>query len=604
MNITKKFFTTAIIAATVIANVNCSPSDKRGEIETVDFEEIQRRALAFVHQIGTHGGEIVLSTISDPKSFNPITSTETSTTTFTALMYEGLMTRNGVTLEMEPNIAERYEVSDDGLTWTFFVRDGVVWSDGAPLTAYDVEFTFNQLIYNPDISPNSMRDILTLQDPQTGERHQIKVVALDSSQIQFTLPFPFAPFLESMSHEILPKHIFENAVRQGTFSTELSISTPPSSMVVNGPFVLDSYLSSQRVVFRRNPRYWKADADGNWLPYLDRVVFMVTADQNAEQLRFLQGEVDYFAAKGEDYPKLRRAQASANFSVHRLGPNTGANFIVFNQNLAVDPATGRTYVDSVKLRWFRNDNFRIAMAHLIDKENMVRIALNGLGYPQNSPKTPAEGFFYNGDVPTYEYNPARALEILEGEGFRRNANGMLEDADGNALEFSLITNSENNVRVRLAEIIRKDFSDVGIRVHFQVLQFNSVISKIDNPPFDWDAVVLGLTGGPEPHFGRNVWHSSGTLHMWYPRQSSPSTEWEARIDEIFDTAVRELDRYKRKELYDEWQVIAAQKQPLIYTVLSERIECIWNRFGNINPNMNTGLLHNLEYIYVLGDDRS
>ncbi|MDR3020275.1 MAG: ABC transporter substrate-binding protein, partial [Treponema sp.] len=108
-----------------------------------DYEEIQRRAEAFAHSIGTPGGEIVLSTISDPKSFNPITSTETSTTYFTALMYEGLVTRNGVTLEMEPNIAERWETSEDGLVWTFFIRPGVKWSDGRPLSAHDVEFTFN-----------------------------------------------------------------------------------------------------------------------------------------------------------------------------------------------------------------------------------------------------------------------------------------------------------------------------------------------------------------------------------------------------------------------------------------------------------------------------
>ena len=174
----------------------------------------------------------------------------------------------------------------------------------------------------------------------------------------------------------------------------------------------------------------------------------------------------------------------------------------------------------------------------------------------------------------------------------------MEDRDGNTLEMSLVTNSGNNVRIKIAEIIRKDLQDLGIKVHFQILEFNSLIQKLDNPPYEWDAIVLGLTGGEEPHFGNNVWHSSGQLHMWYPRQPSPSTEWEARIDEIFNTGVQELDRTKRKELYDEWQNIAAERQPFIYTVLSERIECIWNKFGNVNPNMNSGLLHNLEYLYV------
>ena len=581
----------------IIVNAGCDNRASKGIVGGVQmsYEEIQKRAEAFVPSIGKPGGEIVLSTFSDPKSFNPITATETSTSIYTGLMYEGLLTRNGVTLEMEPNIAERWETSEDGLTWTFFIRPGVEWSDGVPLSAYDVEFTFNELIYNRDVVPNSARDIFTL----SGKRIEVK--ALDSSSVRFVLPVPFAPFLSSMSQEILPKHRHSEAVKRKTFPTSLSIRTPPSEMVANGPWLLDNYISSQRVVFRRNPRYWKKDAEGNPLPYLDRLIFTIVADQNAQLLKFLQGETDYFEAKGEDFPELKRAEANNNFTVYRLGPSKGSSFIVFNQNLKIDPKTGRTYAAPHKLEWFRNDNFRIAIAHVIDKENMVRIAMNGLGYPQWSPKTPAEGFFYNPDVVKYHYDPQKAREILAAEGFSVPAPGsgeFLTDKNGNVVEFSLVTNSGNNVRIKIAEIIRKDLQDLGIRVHFQILEFNSIIQKLDNPPFDWDCILLGLTGGEEPHFGRNVWHSSGTLHMWYPRQASPSTPWEARIDTIFDLGVKEMDRAKRKELYDEWQVIASQKAPFIYTVLAERIECIWDKFENVNPNMNSGLLHNLEYLYV------
>jgi peptide/nickel transport system substrate-binding protein len=541
------------------------------------------------------GNQIVLSTISDPESFNPITSTETSTSEFTALMYEGLLRRNGVTLEMEPNIAERWETSADGLVWTFFIRPGVQWSDGAPLSAYDVEFTFNDLIYNMDIVPNSSRDTFSPE----GKRFDVR--ALDSTRVEFTLPFPFAPFLHSMGTEILPKHKLSEVVAQKAFTTALSINTPPKDMVVNGPFMLDSYISSQKVVFKKNPRYWKKDADGNGLPYLNRLVFMIVADQNAEMLTFLRGEIDYFAAKGEDFSELKRAEAAGGgFTVHRLGPNAGANFLVFNQNLTVDTTTKKTYVDSVKLSWFRNDNFRRAIAHVVDKENMIRIVMNGLGYPQISPMTPGEGYFYTGEVPTYPYDPQKALEILEREGFKRDTGGerLLRDKKGNVVEFSFVTNSGNNVRLKIAEIVRKDLQELGIKAHFQALEFNALIQKLDNPPFDWDCILLGLTGGDEPHFGRNVWSSNGTLHMWYPRQKTPSTQWEARIDTIYNLASRELDRTRRKELYDEWQRIAADRQPFIYTVLSERIECISNKFGNVTPSNSSGLLHNLEMLYV------
>ncbi|MFP4013816.1 MAG: ABC transporter substrate-binding protein [Chitinispirillaceae bacterium] len=556
------------------------------------YDVLQKKAESFEPSIGKPGGEIILSSFSDPKSFNPITSTETSTSEFTNLMYEGLTAVDGVTLEVEPALAERWEISEDGLTWTFYMRPGVVWSDGVPISAYDVEFTFNDLIYNMDISPNSARDIFTF------EGKHMKVEAVDSSKVQFTLPIPFAPFLRSMGQEILPKHKYAAMVRNKTFSTALDIRTKPKDMVINGPWMLESYVSSQKVVLKRNPRYWKKDAEGNQLPYLDKLIYLLVSDQNAQLLKFKQGEIDFLAARGEDYPGLKKDENSG-YTVYRLGPATGSSFIFFNQVLDKDPKTAKPYVDPVKSKWFRNTNFRKAVAHAIDKEGMINVVMNGLGYPQRSSMTPAEGYFYNPDVPQYPYDPKRALEILEKEGFTdKNGDGFLEDEDGNTVEFSLVTNSGNNNRIKIAEMIRKDLQDLGMKIHFQQLEFNSLIQKMDNPPFEYDAILLALTGGVEPHFGKNVWHSSGTLHMWYPRQKKPSTEWEARIDSIFEVGGRELDREKRKKLYDEWQHIAADNLPLIYTVLPERIHCLWDKYENVNPSTNGGLLHNLEYIYM------
>ncbi len=560
---------------------------------TINYEEIQKKAMAFVPQIGKPGGTIVLSTFSDPKSFNPITSTEMTTTEFTSYIYEGLLKTNGVTLLPEPNLARSWDVSEDGLEWTFHIREGVVWSDGVKFSAYDVAFTFNDLIYNPAITPNSSRDIFLIG----GKKIDIKII--DSLTIRFKLPFPYAPFLRAMTQEILPKHRYTAFVKKGTFSTELSIKTPPDQMVGTGPFLLESYLSSQKVIFRRNPYYWKTDSAGNRLPYLDKVIYLIVADQNAELLKFKRGEVDFLSAKGEDYPTLKKDEASSNYTVFRLGPATGSNFLIFNQNRGTDPKTGKGYVDPVKLSWFTNVKFRRAIAHALDKQNMINIVMNGLGYPQWSPMTPSEGYFFNPDVPNYPYDPKKAGALLAEAGFSdRNNDGILEDSSGNPLEFSFITNSGNVVRGKIAEIIRKDLETLGCKVHFQLLEFNSLIQKIDNPPYDWDAVLLGLTGGVEPHFGRNVWHSSGTLHMWYPRQKKPATDWEAAIDSLFDLGVKTIDNQKRKKIYDEWQRIAAEELPMIYTVLPERIMCISNKFGNVNPSLNGGLLHNLEYLYI------
>jgi peptide/nickel transport system substrate-binding protein len=136
-----------------------------------------------------------------------------------------------------------------------------------------------------------------------------------------------------------------------------------------------------------------------------------------------------------------------------------------------------------------------------------------------------------------------------------------------------------------------------MKVNFLALEFNSIVAKLTST-FDWDCVLIGLTGGIEPHFGRNVWHSSGHLHMWYPLQKSPSTEWEERIDRIFDKAVSELDENKRKVLYDEWQEIVSEELPLIYTVLPEVIFAVRDRFGNLYPTPYGGPFHNIEEIFI------
>ncbi len=583
-----------VFAASLLLTSCGGKSKASGTLEAVDYAAVQAKAEAFTPTTGTYGGEIILSSFSDPKSFNPITCTEVTTSDFTGYMYEGLVHINGVTLKPEPGLASSWTVSKDGLTWVFSIRPGVLWSDSVPFSAYDVEFTFNSLVLSDSVNPNSSRDMFTID----GKRPQVK--ALDSTRVQFVLPTPFAPFLRAMAQEILPKHKYEKYVKDNSFSNALGIQTPPDSLVGTGPFLIESFVSSQKVSFKRNPLYWQKDSAGNRLPYLSRVIYTIVLDQNAELLRFKRGEIDYLKAKGEDFPTLKKDEAHGNYTVHRLGPASGSFFVFFNQNAQRDPKTHKPYVDSVKLSWFRNPKFRQGVAYALDKESMIRIVMNGLGYPQWGPMSPSEGYFYNPNVAKYPYDIAKAKATLAEAGFTdKNNDGIIEDSAGHPVEFSFVTNSGNNVRLKLSEIIRKDFETLGFKVHFQQIEFNSLIQKIDNPPYEWDAIMLGLTGGVEPHMGKNVWHSTGSLHMWNPRQPKPSTAWEKSIDSIYDAAVKELDETKRKALYDRWQEIAAEQLPLIYTVLPEQIFCIANKFGNINPCPNGGILHNIQWVYRL-----
>ncbi len=538
-----------------------------------------------------HGGTMVLGASSDPKSFNAIIAKETTTTLVTSLIFEGLTRTNVFTLQPEPNLARSWDVDDTGRQWTFYLRKDVRWNDGQPFTADDVLFTFNDLIFNDKI-PSSARDIFTIE----GEPFQ--VVKLDDFTVRFILPKKFAPFLMSMGQAILPRHKLMSPVQNNEFSFTWGIDTPPEEIIGTGPFRLVRYQPGERLVFERNPFYWKKSEAGEPLPYIAKLIYLIIPSRDAMTLRFLDGELDYVDVRGKDYPLLKPLEQDRHFTLYDEGAAFGSQFLVFNQHLGRDPQSGRPFVDPVKLKWFTDVRFRRAVAHAVDKDRMIEILMNELGDPQHGPLSPAAGYFYNPDVPCYEYDLARAAGLLREAGFAdRDQDGIIEDPDGNDVRFNLFTNSGNDARVQIAAILRHDLQQLGMEVNFLQMEFNTLVSKL-NATHDWDAIVLGLTGGIEPHFGRNVWHSSGQLHMWHPRQDVPATPWEGRIDEIFEAGVQELDRAKRKALYDEWQRIVARQLPFIYTVLERNIFAVRNRFGNLRPNSYGGAFHNLEEIYI------
>lgn len=541
--------------------------------------------------LNKYGGQIVLATTSDPRSFNPILAKETSTTAITGIIFEGLTRTNGETLEIEPNLAKSWEIKQDGLAWIFHLRDDVFWTDGKKFTADDVIFTFNQLIYNPNI-PNSSRDIFTVE----GKIFQLKKI--DDYTIEFILPVKFAPFLRSMSQEILPKHLLEKPVNENKFNFTWGTDSSPKDIVGTGPYKLRLYQPGERIILERNPNYWRASKNGDRLPYIERIIYLIVQNQDTDLLKFQDGEIDYYGLRGSDYPLLKPEEKAKNFTIYDTGASFGSNFLVFNQNTSINPKTKKTYADKNKLSWFLDKEFRRAVAHAIDKKKIIEILMNGLGYEQDSSMSPSSGYFYNPNVTKYEYNLDKAKKILKHAGFiDRNNDGIIEDENGNKIEFNLYTNSGSTERIQIAGIIRKDLQGLGMKVNFMALEFNNLVSKLTST-FDWDAIIIGLTGGIEPHFGKNVWDSSGQLHMWYPKEAKPATEWEKRVDDIFNQGVQELNEKKRKTLYDEWQVIISDELPVIYTVLPASIFAVRNKFGNLKPTPYGGAFHNLEEIYI------
>jgi peptide/nickel transport system substrate-binding protein len=396
--------------------------------------------------------------------------------------------------------------------------------------------------------------------------------------------------MRAMGQEILPKHRYASYVKAGTFSHAMGLDTKTSDVVGTGPFVLASYRPGERVVLTRNPRYWKKDAGGNALPYLDRVVYTVIPSPETAMLRFLEGSIDLYGIKPDELAYLAQRKTAKHFEIYNGGLTFGSQFVAFNMNTKT--------VDAQKRAVFEDRRFRQAVAYAIDRKQITDIVLNGLGEAQYGPESPASKVFFCADVARYPYDPAKAAALLDAIGVNDlNADGMRELPGGAPLRITLMTDAKSPERVLIASMIRKDLSALGITVDLQALSFNHLVTKL-TATFDWEMVLIGLTGGSEPHFGRNVWHSSGGLHLWDPKQPSPARPWEARIDEIFDEAVRLTDDAERRKLYDEWQKIAAEELPLIYTVLPYSLYAVRERFGNFFPTANGGAFWNIEYVYV------
>ena len=547
---------------------------------------LRRNAAEFSYEIGTHGGALTLATISEPLTFNLALSNDAGSSNVLGYLFEGLTETSWLNDAVEPELAESWESSDDGLRWVFHLRDDVRWNDGTPFTAHDVDFTFNQVIYNDDFNASSRAtfEFRYLNDAGEWETSKMTVAALDDHTVEFVLPQPFAPFLRSMGTSIYPKHIFEGPIEAGTFTEFWNIDTDPTEIVGTGPFTIGEYTPEERVVFKRNPHYWQTDADGQQLPYLDQVVHMVVPDLESELALFRDGTADFHGVLGEEYALLEPLQGDENFALHRRGPGFGTTFLTFNQNPGSNDA-GESFVDPAKLRWFSNVNFRQAVAHTLDKAAMIDGIQHGLGYEQWSSVSPAAGDFHNPDVRRYPYDIDRANDLLDDLGWiDTDGDGIREDDVGNPISFTLVTNTGNAVRQAATEIIRDGMAEAGLDVTYEAIEFRDLVSQL-TATYDWEAMVIGFTGGPDPYSGIGLWHSSQSLHLWHPFQDEPATDWEAEIDRLYIEASQELDHEKRVRLYREAQAIAAANVPLIYTTLGERLGAVRNVFGNTTPTL-------------------
>lgn len=521
--------------------------------------------------VGHPGGRLVVSLRSEPKTLNPVTSIDASSREVIAQLTSDLVHINRWSQRTEPALAKAWKVSSDGMQYRLELRRGLHFSDGHPLDADDVLFSFKVYLDQNVHSPQ--RDSLVVGNKP------ITVTKVDSRTLVFGLSKPYAPtdrLFDSVA--ILPRHLLEGAYNEGKISQAWSLNTPVQLIAGTGPFRLKEYVPGQRITLERNPYYWKTDRAGNQLPYLGELTFLFVPNADAEAIRFQAGDTDIInRVSAEDYSVMEKDQQARSFQLQDIGSSLEFNFLFFNLNSSLPSQLARKQI------WFRDIRFRKAVSLAVDRDAMTRIVYRGRGTPLWTPVTPANNLWINGAIS----HPSRSLEdakkLLGSAGFSWGTDGNLLDKNGSPVEFTIITSASNAQRVKMATLIQADLKDLGMQVQIVSLEFHSVLDRIFQA-HDYEAAVLGLGAGDvDPSAEMNVWMSSGNDHVWDLGESHPATSWEAEIDQLMEQQLSATKFEKRKALYDRVQAILADELPIICLASPDVLVGAKNDVGNFKP---------------------
>ena len=541
------------------------------------------------------GGRLVIAASASPRTFNPLFSVDGSSDGIIRLLYASLVNVDWVTQEPGPGLAESWSVAPDQKAWTFKLRQGVRWSDGEPLTADDVVFTWNDIMYNPEFNRVTL-ELFRIRG------QGFAVTKVDDFTVRVVTPEVFAPFLEFFgSVPILPKHALETAVKAKVFPAAYGVGSKPSRIIGCGPYRLKEFRLGQSTLLERNSEYWMADRQGHRLPAIDEVLFTVVGSApGAEVGASIGGKSDVCdAVRPQYYERFKQASATGHFQLVELGIGPERDFLWFNQNTGTD-ATGKPIVEPAKLKWFRNKKFRQAFSCAIDRDRLVREAYGGRAQPTYGFISTENPKWNNPNIPRFAFDLSRARALLAEIGIQdRNGDGIMKDANGKAIEILFYSNIGNPARERAADMIRGDLGKLGIKLIYMPIDYRALVERI-NVSFDYECALMGLGGGGgDPASQMNVLRSSEELHQWFPLQKTPSTDWEARIDSLMDAQMRTLDFAQRKKYFDEVQVILADELPMVYTVAPFAAGAIRSDVGNLRPAVLSPyhLTWNLEELY-------
>jgi len=498
--------------------------------------------------IPAYGDSLVEGSIGEPSTLIPILASDAASFSVASLVYNGLV-KYDKNLNLTGDLAEKWDISPDGLTITFHLRRGVKWHDNKEFTSRDVLYTYRTII-NPKTPTAYAEDFLQVKKadapgPYTFRVHYAK---------------PFAPALASWGMSILPAHLLE-----GKDVTKSELARKP---VGTGPYRLTEWTAGQRLVLDSNHDYFEGR------PYIDRRIFRIIPDTSTMYMELKAGGLDMMGLTPVQYKKQTN---SAEFL---------RRFNKFSY-----PVPSYTYLGyNLKNPLFSDKRVRQAITCAINKDELVQGVLFGLGQAAHGPFQPGT-WANNPALRPFPYDPKRAEQLLAEAGWRRSgAEGPLMK-DGKPFRFTILTNQGNEQRIKSAQIIQYRLKKIGIDVKIRVLEWASLLTNyIDTRNFDVLLMGWNISQDPDQY---DIWHSSKTG----PKELNFISYKNSRVDRLLEEGRGTFDQEKRREYYYRMQEILAYEQPYTFLYVPLALPVVSARFRGIEPAP-AGIEHNFIKWYV------
>jgi peptide/nickel transport system substrate-binding protein len=489
------------------------------------------------------GGRIILGEFADAKTLNPVLVTDVPSDVVNNRMFVGMLQSDAKTGEAKPQLAEKFEFSQDGKTLTFTMRDGLRWSDGSPMTGDDFKFTVMATMRSKKTNAKSnLQEITGAKEFGDGAAEDISGIKVDGRDITVSLNNAFCPALTGIGNmQIIPKSVYGKYIDPKDASKNLDDApentAPP---VAGGPFKFKEWVPNDHVTLVRNDNFWQKANIDEW-------VHKVYPNQDALTAALKVGEVDMAEFEPKDLQDLSTVNTLQVFKYLNLG----YTFIGWNQMRG-----GKEF--------FQSKPVRQALTYGLNIDLVVERVLFGEGVKMISNTPPVSWAFDTSGMNEYKYDPAKSEQLLQGDGWTKGSDGIYAKGD-QKLEFSIITNSGNKTRETLIQVAAEQYKQIGMNVEPKTESFEALVDRIQTSKdakygeqggHDFDAYVIGwsLTADPDMY---SIWHSSQT----HPSENNNIIYKNPDLDKALEDSRTKCGQADRKDAFKRANQILNEEQP-------------------------------------------